>query len=342
MQQCLELAKKALGETYPNPMVGAVIVYKNQIIGKGLHKKAGLAHAEINAINSVADKSLLSKSTLYVNLEPCSHFGKTPPCVESIKKYKIPRVIIGSIDPNPKVAGRGIKALELSGCEVSHGILKKESDFLNRRFFTFHKKKRPYIILKWAQTSDYYIAPIKNKNKKGHVFWITNNKSLKRVHQWRSQETAILVGVQTIIDDNPKLTTRHCEGLDPLRLILDPQNRTPRKSLVYNDNNPTLFFNQLIEIHNNNNNNNNKRFIRLDPFNLNTLMKYCFNDNMQSIIVEGGKKTIQNFIDVNLWDESRVFTANKKLNRGILAPKLNSEVHSSENFDGDKLNFYFN
>ncbi len=336
MQRCLSLAQKALGETYPNPMVGAVIVYNNQIIGEGWHQKAGLPHAEVNAINSVSEKSLLSKSKLYVNLEPCSHFGKTPPCVQSIKKYKIPRVIIGSIDPNPKVAGKGIKALQLLGCKVTHGILKKEADFLNRRFFTFHQKKRPYIILKWAQTSDYFIAPA--QKKKASVYWITNNLSRQKVHQWRGQEAAILVGVQTIIDDNPELTIRNWEGTDPLRLILDPQNRIPKNSIVYVDEKRTFFFNKENDFKNDDN----KKSIKLNPFNLNSFLDYCFNNEIQSIIVEGGKKTLQNFIDANLWDESRVFTSEKKLNSGISSPKLNSRVQGFENFEGDELNLYFN
>ena len=338
MQRCLDLAQKGLGETYPNPMVGAVIVFKNQIIGEGWHQKAGLAHAEVNAINSVSDKALLSKSTLYVNLEPCSHFGKTPPCVQIIKKFKIPRIVIGSIDPNPKVAGKGIKALKNFGCKVIQGVLKKDTDFLNRRFFTFHQKKRPYIILKWAQTSDHFIAPFKSQNDNGTIFWITNNQSRQTVHQWRGQEAAILVGVQTIIEDNPKLTTRNFEGSDPLRLVLDPHSRIPKESNVNKDKKPAYFFNKVST----SKNINQKRFIKLDPFNLNTFLNYCFKNHIQSIIVEGGKKTLQNFIDTNLWDESRIFTAKKKLNKGVTSPKFDSKSQIVKNFDGDELNFYFN
>ena len=338
MQRCLDLAQKGLGETYPNPMVGAVIVHKDTIIGEGWHQKAGLAHAEVNAINSVSDKALLSKSTLYINLEPCSHSGKTPPCVQIIKKFKIPRIIIGSIDPNPKVAGKGIKALKKFGCIVTQGVLKKKTDFLNRRFFTFHQKKRPYIILKWAQTSDHFIAPSQNQNEKGTVFWITNNKSRQIVHQWRGQEAAILVGAQTVIEDNPKLTNRNFEGSDPLRLILDPHNRIPKESNVSKDKKPTYFFNKVAT----SKNINKKKFIKLNPFNLNTFLDYCFINQIQSIIVEGGKKTLQNFIDNNFWDESRIFTAQIKLNDGVTSPELNSKSQMVKNFDGDELKFYFN
>ena len=219
----------------------AIIVYKNNIIGKGWHEKAGEHHAEIKAISNVKDKSLLPKSTMYVNLEPCAHHGKTPPCVDTIKKFSIPKVVIGSIDPNPKVSGNGVKILQKSGCIVKYGVLKKETDFANRRFLTFYKKKRPYIILKWAKTADDFIAPIDKEKKSRKVFWISNAYSRKIVHKWRSQEAAILVGVQTVINDNPKLTNRHYKGNNPLRLVFDPNNRTPAKSVVIEDKEPTIF-----------------------------------------------------------------------------------------------------
>ena len=338
MQRCLDLAQKALGDTYPNPMVGAVIVHENQIIGEGWHQKSGLAHAEVKAINSVSNKSLLSKSTLYVNLEPCSHFGKTPPCIHIIERYKIPQIIIGSIDPNPKVAGKGIKYLKQIGCKVTQGILKKESDFLNRRFFTFHQRKRPYVILKWAQTSDKFIAPFSKSKDKRAVYWITNKKSLQKVHQWRSQEAAVLVGVQTIINDNPKLTTRNWKGSDPVRLILDPQNRSPKNSNIFNDEKHTYIFNKETTLKKDDR----KNTIKLNPYNLNTFLDYCFNNKIQSIIVEGGRKTLQNFIDANLWDEARIFTAEKKLIKGVSSPTINSKIFITEKYDGDELNFYFN
>jgi len=220
MQRCLSLAEKALGNTHPNPLVGAVVVYQNKIIGEGWHKKAGEAHAEVNAINKVKQTSLLPKSTLYINLEPCSHYGKTPPCADLIIKSGIKKVVIASRDPNPQVAGKGIERLKNSGIEVIEDILKEEAEFLNIRFYTYHQKKRPYIILKWAQTEDGFIAPL--KKDKQQPFWISNALAKQKVHQWRSQETSILVGVQTVIDDNPKLNTREWPGNNPLRLILDP------------------------------------------------------------------------------------------------------------------------
>lgn len=338
MQRCLDLAQHALGDTYPNPLVGSVIVYQNQIIGEGWHQKSGEPHAEVNAIASVADKTLLPKSTLYVNLEPCAHFGKTPPCTQIIKDYQIPRVKIGSIDPNPKVAGKGVQLLESWGCQVTHGILNKEADFLNRRFFTFHQKKRPYLILKWAQTADRFIAPSRSVKKKSSVFWITTTQSRQKVHRWRSEEYAILVGVQTVIDDNPQLTTRDWKGTDPLRLVLDPNLRMPKNTSLYKDNTTSYFFHQHSkmpshEVH---------RYISLEPFNLKSLLDFCYKEEIQSIIVEGGQKTLQGFIDQNLWDEARVFRSEKKLNNGISAPIFNEEATRTEFINGDQLSFYFN
>ena len=338
MQRCLYLAEKGLGNTYPNPLVGAVLVYNDRIIGEGWHKKAGAAHAEINAINSVKDKSLLSKSTLYVNLEPCSHFGKTPPCILSIKKYKIPNVVIGSVDPNPKVAGGGIKALTSWGCEVQTGILKKEADYLNRRFFTFHQKKRPYIILKWAQSQDQFIAPNQEQRQPSEIFWISNQYARQKTHLWRKEEMAILIGVQTLIDDNPKLTLRYWEGKNPIRLILDPNNRAPKNSTIYKDNNVAYFFNHKK----NDVTNELKKFILLKPFGIDALLNFCHDNELQSILVEGGKKTLDAFIDSNLWDEARVITSQSKIHGGIKAPRLEKEIVFSETLDSNKLDYFFN
>jgi diaminohydroxyphosphoribosylaminopyrimidine deaminase / 5-amino-6-(5-phosphoribosylamino)uracil reductase len=219
IKRCIELAKNGLGTTYPNPLVGSVIVYNEEIIGEGWHRKSGEPHAEVNAINSVKDKSLLSKSTIYVSLEPCSHFGKTPPCCDLIIANKIPNVVIGTIDPFAKVSGSGIKKLIEAGKNVTIGILEDECKELNKRFFTFHTKKRPYIILKWAESSAGFIAPI--FKEKQEPIWITNSFSRQLVHKWRSEEQAILVGTQTVLDDNPKLNTRDWNGQNPIRIILD-------------------------------------------------------------------------------------------------------------------------
>ena len=230
IKRCIELASKEIGNTYPNPLVGCVIVHENKIIGEGSHKAYGDEHAEVNAINSVNDKNLLAKSTLYVNLEPCNHYGKTPPCSDLILKYKIKNVVIGSIDPNKTVKGGGIEKLESNGCNVTYGILKNECDYLNKRFFTYHKQRRPYVILKWAESNDGFISPIKSKRE---VYWISGEKSKKLSHKWRSEEHSILVGVQTIIDDNPILTTRLVDGKNPIRIVLDPNCRIPINSKVF-------------------------------------------------------------------------------------------------------------
>ena len=252
INRCIQLAKNGLGTTYPNPMVGSVIVYNDEIIGEGWHQKAGESHAEVNAINSVKDKSLLSKSTIYVSLEPCSHFGKTPPCCDLIIKNNIPNVVIGTVDPFAKVAGNGIKKLLEAGKNVTIGILEDECNDLNKRFFTFHTKKRPYIILKWAESADGFIAP-SSKDKKEPV-WITNEISRQLVHKWRSEEQAILVGTQTVLDDNPSLTTRDWFGKNPIRIVLDQNNKISKENHIFDSQAKTLSISK-DEINFNNNSN---------------------------------------------------------------------------------------
>ena len=338
MQRCIKLAEKGLGKTFPNPLVGSVIVHQENIIGEGWHQKAGSSHAEVNAIFNVQNKEFLSKSTLYVSLEPCNHFGKTPPCSDLIIKNKIPRVVIASTDPNPLVAGEGIEKLKKAGCEVIIGVLKKEADFLNRRFFTFHNLKRPYVILKWAQTKDNFIAPFQKKTGNPEIFWITNNHSKQRVHKWRSEEAAILVGVQTVINDNPKLTTREWTGNNPLRIVIDPNGRTPKDSKLFQDNIPTLFLTKKpIELFSNK-----KEQKIISPFSIKNILKECYKLNIQSIIIEGGLRTLESFIKDNLWDEARVFKTDKKLKTGIMAPKLEKKSSQSEMYEGDLLDIYFN
>jgi diaminohydroxyphosphoribosylaminopyrimidine deaminase/5-amino-6-(5-phosphoribosylamino)uracil reductase len=220
MKRCLELASKAEGMTYPNPMVGSVIVHEGKIIGEGFHLKAGGPHAEVNAINSVSDKSKLKDSTLYVNLEPCSHFGKTPPCADLIIANSVPRVVIGTLDTSEKVSGQGLSRLKNAGCEVITGVLEKECRRLNRRFFTFHEKNRPYITLKWAQSADGYLDMIRTSDQNTGPNWITGNPERVLVHRWRAGEQAILVGAGTLRVDNPKLNVREWTGNNPLRLVL--------------------------------------------------------------------------------------------------------------------------
>lgn len=327
ISRCIALAKNGLGTTYPNPMVGSVIVYEGKIIGEGWHKKAGEPHAEVNAVNSVQDKSLLKKATIYVSLEPCSHFGKTPPCCDLIIKNKIPNVVIGTVDPNIKVAGNGIKKLIEAGVHVTVGILEDECNELNKRFFTFHQKKRPYIILKWAQSQDGFIAPLEKLEKK--PVWITNTYSRQLVHKWRTEEQAILVGTQTVIDDNPKLNARDWHGNNPVRIVLDQNNRIPEENAVFDNQTKTIVFSNSKNTISKEN-----TIFEVIDFKQNIarqIVDSLYKHNIQSVIIEGGLQTLQTFIDTNLWDEARVFTGRTNLEKGIKAPfipKTNSEKHT--------------
>jgi diaminohydroxyphosphoribosylaminopyrimidine deaminase/5-amino-6-(5-phosphoribosylamino)uracil reductase len=338
IKRCIELAKNGLGTTYPNPLVGCVIVFENTIIGEGWHKKSGESHAEVIAIESVQNKELLSYSTLYVSLEPCSHYGKTPPCADLILKYKIPNVVIGTIDPNSKVAGKGIQKLKDSGVNVTVGILEKEGNELNKRFFTFHRKNRPYIILKWAESSDGFISP-KNKIEQKPV-WISNEYSRQLVHKWRSEEQSILVGTQTIIDDNPSLTVRDWVGNNPIRVIIDKKNTIDSSCNVFDNQAKTIVFS-------------NKKMtsitdtiecikVDFDKNSTQAIVEKLFEINIQSIIIEGGRKTIQPFIEANLWDEARVFIGEINLLEGTKAPDLNRKIHSKVALKNDTLLLYRN
>jgi diaminohydroxyphosphoribosylaminopyrimidine deaminase/5-amino-6-(5-phosphoribosylamino)uracil reductase len=337
INRCIELAKNGLGTTYPNPLVGSVIVYDGKIIGEGWHQKAGESHAEVNAVNSVKDKSLLAKSTIYVSLEPCSHFGKTPPCCDLIIQHKIPNVVVGTIDPNSKVAGNGIKRLIENGCNVTIGVLEKECHELNKRFFTFHNKKRPYIILKWAESHDGFIAPL-SKEKKEPV-WISNLYSRQLVHQWRSEEQAILVGTQTVLDDNPKLDVRDWTGENPIRIILDRTGKISNDYFVKDGQTKTIIITEQENLTFDGN-----RIYENAIFD-NQLTKrttdILYNYGIQSIIVEGGKQTLQTFIDDNLWDEARVFIGNVSLAEGIKAPHLTG-ISKTTKIKGDQLKLFLN
>ena len=330
IRRCIELAKNGLGTTYPNPMVGSVIVCDGKIIGEGWHKKSGEPHAEVNAVNSVKDKSLLKKSTIYVSLEPCSHFGKTPPCCDLIIGNKIPNVVIGTVDPNIKVAGNGIKKLMEAGAKVTVGILETECYELNKRFFTFHEKKRPYIILKWAESQDGFIAPL-TKSKQEPV-WITNEFSRQLVHKWRSEEQAILAGTQTVIDDNPKVDTRDWSGNNPVRIVLDQHNRIPKDSHIFNNQAKTI----VLTNSSNTINEENTNFEIID-FKQNVatqIADFLYRHQIQSVIVEGGRKMLQTFIDENLWDEARLFVGNNSFKEGTKAPIIalnNSKKHTIAN-----------
>ena len=310
IKRCLEIAKNGLVAAMPNPSVGAVIVHNDVIIGEGYTSAFGGNHAEVNAINSVKNKLLLAESTIYVSLEPCSHFGKTPPCCDLIIEHKIPNIVIGILDSNEKVAGNGIKKLLESGRNVIDGVLESECYQSNIRFFTFHEKKRPYIILKWAQTENGFIAPI-IKNEKKPV-WISNEISRQLVHKWRSEEQAILIGTQTAIDDNPQLNVRDWSGKNPTRIILDLNNRIPNNSHVFDNQLETIVIS--------------KDDINLDNNLAQEIVNFLYSKNIQSVIIEGGRQTLQTFIDANLWDEASVFIGNSYLENGIKTPILNKKI----------------
>lgn len=337
MHRCLQLAALGLGNVSPNPLVGCVIVHDSKIIGEGYHKKFGGYHAEVMAINSVKEKNLLDYSTLFVSLEPCSHFGKTPPCTDLILKHKIPNVVIGTSDPFEKVNGSGIKKLKEAGVNIKSLVLETECMSLNKRFFTFHIKKRPYIILKWAETADRFIAPLINQKNKIH--WISNKLSRTLVHKWRSEESAILTGTNTAMADDPQLTNRVWPGNNPLRIVIDKELKLPDKLHLFNHKAPTIVVTSRKKKPSLN-----LEYIQID-FNENVIeqiLNALYRRNIQSLIVEGGTKLLNSFIDLNLWDEARVFTGSSFLNEGITAPDLKRNALSVQKIDSDKLSIYLN
>lgn len=338
IKRCIQLAQNGLGTTYPNPLVGSVIVHNNKIIGEGWHQKSGAPHAEVNAINSVKDKSLLSEATIYVSLEPCCHFGKTPPCTDLILHYNIPNIVIGTLDSNEKVAGRGVQKLKDTGKNVIVGVLEKECLALNKRFFTFHNKKRPYVILKWAETQDGFIAP-ETRNIKKPV-WITNTYSRQIVHKWRSEEQGILVGTTTVLEDNPQLNVRDWSGNSPQKIVIDIQNKIPE---IYHirDKESEAFFITSEEI----------EAIDQQPIFENSIfdnqlpgliMNILHKKNIQSVLIEGGFKTLQSFIDSNFWDEARVFKGKALFKKGTPAPILQGNLISQNQLIDDQLLIYEN
>jgi diaminohydroxyphosphoribosylaminopyrimidine deaminase/5-amino-6-(5-phosphoribosylamino)uracil reductase len=317
--------------------VGSVIVFNGKIIGEGWHRKSGEAHAEVNAINSVKDKSLLSKSTIYVSLEPCSHFGKTPPCCDLIIANSIPNIVIGTLDPFAKVAGNGIKKLLEAGKNVTIGILEDECNELNKRFFTFHNKKRPYIILKWAESQDGFLAPI--SKQKQEPIWITNEFSRQLVHKWRSEEQAILVGTNTVLEDNPTLTVRDWIGENPVRIVLDRGGKISEKFAVKNKKTKTIVLTEqenLISTEN--------LIYENCIFDIRVVFSIAdilYKNNIQSVIIEGGKQTLQSFIDANLWDEARVFKGDISFNQGVKAPKIKIKNSIKNQILTDELLIFF-
>lgn len=336
MQRCIQLAALGAGNVAPNPMVGAVLVYEDRIIGEGYHKQHGFAHAEVNCINSVKtnDERLIAKSTLYVSLEPCAHWGKTPPCADLIIQKQIPRVVVGCRDPFEKVDGKGIEKLRAASIDVTLNVCEKECIELNKRFFTFHIKHRPYIVLKWAQTSDAKMAAT-NKNR----LLISNEFTNAMVHKWRSEETAILVGTNTALMDNPKLDNRFWSGKSPVRMVLDTKLRLPQSMHLFNQFNRTIIFNYLYQKEEGNvlySQIHQQKNIAL------AICEACYNLNIQSILVEGGAQLLKAFIDAGLWDEARIIT-NEKLyvGEGLLAPSLqHHQLVKTEVILSDKISYF--
>lgn len=338
MHRCLELAKLGSGYTAPNPMVGSVLVYEGRIIGEGYHRQYGQAHAEVNCINSVKeeDKRLIEKSVIYVSLEPCAHFGKTPPCADLIVKHNIPTVVAGCRDPFEQVDGKGIEKLQSAGIKVITHVLENECKGLNKRFFTFHTKQRPYIILKWAQSKNQKIA-----NADFSRVLISNAYTNRLVHKWRSEEHAIMVGTNTALQDNPALNTRQWTGPDPARLVVDLNLRLPNDLRIFDKKQKTIIFNFVKHEHHES-----LFYYKLDKkFSLiKAIVKACYELNLQSILVEGGAKLLQSFIDEHLWDEARVIENSLFIiDNGLNAPVLsNHRLSASENISSDVVSYYQN
>ncbi len=333
MLRAFDLAKNGMGYVSPNPMVGCVIVHNENIIGEGWHKKYGQEHAEVNAVNSVENKDLISRSTFYISLEPCSYHGKTPACTDLLLQYKPSKVVIASRDPNPKVSGSGIKILEENGIEVVYGSLEEEAMFLNKRFFISVASKRPYIILKWAQTADGFIARNNFDSK-----WISNEFSRQLVHKWRTEEDAILVGSNTVKHDNPRLTSRNWQGDNPVRVILDSGLKLGQSCKVFEGEEKVYVFNSTE-----NNIVKNQIRVKVSKENfLTEMLSELHRQNIGSIIIEGGAKTLGSFIDAGYWDEARIFTSESTYGDGIAAPVLNFDCYEEQNIMGDRLSIIYN
>jgi diaminohydroxyphosphoribosylaminopyrimidine deaminase/5-amino-6-(5-phosphoribosylamino)uracil reductase len=340
MQRCLELAALGMGQVSPNPMVGAVIVHNDKIIGEGYHYKYGEAHAEVNAINQVISRfenstELLKQSAIYVSLEPCAHYGKTPPCADLIIKHQIPIVGVGCADPFDQVNGKGIDKLKAAGIEVIAGILEKECQWVNRRFFTRVQKQRPHVILKWAQTADGFFAPADNSQ-----FWITGLEVRKLVHQWRSEEDAVLVGRRTAAIDNPQLNVRFASGRSPKRVLIDRKLELKDSLNIFDQSVETLIFNEIkTDIEGKN------KYIALEDFDRYVpqyILYQLYLQDIQSVIIEGGAQTLNSFIEAGLWDEARIFTGTSYLKEGIRAPEINGRIDGEFSAGQDKLRILVN
>lgn len=340
MRRCLELAALGAGFVSPNPMVGAVIVHQNKIIGEGYHQKYGGPHAEVNAVNAVLKRcenaaELLKESTIYVSLEPCAHFGKTPPCADLIIENQIPKVVAGCRDPFVQVDGKGIEKLRSAGIEVIENVLEVECLELNKRFFTRVLKQRPYVILKWAQTQDQFFAPADGSQQ-----WISGLLSKKLVHQWRSEEDAVLVGKNTAATDNPQLNNRYQPNAkQPKRVVLDRRLELKQDLHLFDQSVETLIFNEVktaLE--------GNSKYIGLEDFDLylpQYILFQLYLQDIQSVIIEGGAKTLQLFIDAGLWDEARIFTSKTRWGKGIKAPEIKGRFTSIVTSGNDELSILY-
>jgi len=331
MHRALFLAKLGLGKVAPNPVVGCVIVHDNIIIGEGYHQFYGGPHAEVNALKQVENPDLLKKATVYVTLEPCSHFGKTPPCSELLIKSGVKNVVIGTRDSNPLVSGKGIDKLKKAGIDVIENVLENECRKINRRFFTFHEKSRPYVILKWAQTSDGYLDKQRSLDQIG-INWITEPETKSLVHKWRSEEQAILVGRNTIMNDNPSLTVRDFSGKNPIRIVIDSQLAISNMKNVFSDDAETLVFNRIK-----NEKIGNIEWIKIQETNTDLILKELYKRGIQSVLVEGGSRTLQYFIIDNVWDEARVIVGNVQFGGGVKAPVLNKLPNDTYLFGKDRI-----
>lgn len=325
MTRCLALANLGKGHVSPNPMVGAVLVYKGRIIGEGYHEQYGLSHAEVNCINSVKERDtlLISQATLYVSLEPCAHFGKTPPCSDLIIRHKIPKVIVGCRDPFKEVNGKGIEKMKQAGIEVHTGVLEAACKWINRRFFTFHQQNRPYLILKWAQTADHKMA-----SNGSERLLISNELTNRRVHQWRSEESAILIGTNTALLDNPVLNNRLWTGNSPVRLLIDMHLRLPTSLLIFNQQQKTVIFNALKQEQVGNNL---YYQVKEEENVMEQIAKACYELAIQSVLVEGGAGVLQSFMNENIWDEAIIITNDTlRIGAGLPAPDLKQSVFVKE------------
>ncbi|NTE01104.1 bifunctional diaminohydroxyphosphoribosylaminopyrimidine deaminase/5-amino-6-(5-phosphoribosylamino)uracil reductase RibD [Agrobacterium tumefaciens] len=341
LKRCLELAALAIGNVNPNPMVGCVIVANGKIIGEGYHQQYGQAHAEPNAVRQVMQRFgakaeyLFKQATAYVNLEPCAHFGKTPPCADLFVKHQLKKVVIGNRDPFDGVDGKGIEKLRNAGIEVVSGILDAECRYFNRRFFTRIEQKRPYIILKWAETANGYFA-----TNDGHQKWISGALAKRLAHQWRTEEDAILIGKQTALMDNPQLTSREFPGKNPIRLVIDKNLQIPLTNNIYNAAAKTIIFNEIkTDV------TDNIHYIQMEDMHFYLAQKIAFQlylMDIQSVIIEGGAQILRQFLEASLWDEARIFTSSDSWNEGISSPAIKGNLIEQIKIEKDKLSIYIN